>query len=136
MTKPTLTQGQKEAADAFFEFLMTEDKTFAISGSAGVGKTFLMGYLANDVMKKYEQACRLIEVKPEYSSVVFTATTNKAAEVLEQSLGKPVQTIHSYLGLKVKEDYRTGKTKLEKTSNYRIRSQMIVFIDECSMIDS
>jgi len=135
MTKPILTQGQKQAADAFFDFLLTGDRTFAISGTAGVGKTFLMSHIANDVMKLYEQSCTLIGTRPEFTQVVFTATTNKAAEVLSTALGKNVQTIHSWLGLKPKENYKTGKMTLERTNNWKVRRDMIVFIDECSMID-
>lgn len=136
MTKATLTQGQQAAADAFFDFLLTDQTTFGISGSAGVGKTFLMKYLANDIMRKYEASCRMIGTDPDYDSVAFTATTNKAAEVLETALGAPVQTIHSFMGLKVQENYRTGKTTLQETKNYRKRSRLILFIDECSMIDT
>lgn len=136
MTAITLTQGQKQAADAFLTFLLTDAKTFAISGSAGTGKTFLMTYLADKVMKLYEQACLLIEEEPTLTQCVFTATTNKAAEVLEKGLKKEVSTIHSFLGLKVKENYRTGKTEITKTNNWRTRTNQLVFIDECSMIDS
>jgi predicted ATPase len=135
MNTVTLTQGQKEAADAFLEFLLTDAKTFAISGSAGTGKTFLMTYLSDKVMKLYEQACNLVDITPDLTQCVFTATTNKAAEVLEQGLKKQVTTIHSLLGLKVTENYRTGKTEIQKTQNWRTRSGHIVFIDECSMID-
>lgn len=135
MTQPTLTRGQKAAADAFFDFLMTADRTFAISGTAGVGKTFLMSHIANDVMKLYEQSCTLIGAKPEFTQVVFTATTNKAAEVLSEALGTQVQTIHSWLGLKPKENFKTGKMTLERTNNWRVRRNLILFIDECSMID-
>lgn len=133
--KVVLTQDQQTAADDFFRFLMSDASTFAISGSAGVGKTFLMGYLSKDIMRLYEDACRMLDIPSEYDTVVFTATTNKAAEVLEEALGIPVQTIHSFLSLKVKENYRTGKTTLEKTDRWHIRSRHIVFIDECSMID-
>lgn len=136
MTKPRLTEGQQAAADAFFEFLMTADRTFAISGPAGTGKTFLMSYFANDVMKLYEASCALLDVRPEFHEVAFTATTNKAAEVLEKGLQRPVSTIHSYIGLKVKENYRTGKTELQRTNSYKVRRNVILFIDECSMVDT
>lgn len=138
---PILTPGQQIASDAFFAFLMSDHKTFGISGGAGTGKTFLMGHLSNKVMKEYHEACSMLGIAPEYDEVVFTATTNKAAEVLEASLNLPgalgmVQTIHSYLGLKVKEDYKTGKTEITKTTNYSKKPRKIVFIDESSMVNT
>lgn len=132
----TLNQGQSDAADAFAQFLFSPDPFFAISGPAGTGKTFLMNFLSNKGLQAYFDACKLTTQDPKFSSTVFTATTNKAAEVLEQSIGQPVQTIHSFLGLKVKENWKTGKTSIEKTSNWRLRKGIVVFIDECSMIDT
>lgn len=135
MTEIKLTSDQQAAADAFFTFLMTEDRHFNISGTAGTGKTFLMGYLSEKVMENYRDACKLLNIKPEWRNVAFTATTNKAAEVLEHSLNKPVQTIHSYLNLVVRDDFRTGKSVISKTANWHQINNMILFIDECSMID-
>ena len=134
--KTVLTSGQKAAAEAFFAFLMGSDRHFMISGGPGNGKTFLMGHISKSVMTDYENACRLTGIKTEYDTLAFTATTNKAAEVLEHSLGAEVQTIHSFLSLKVKENFKTGKTTLEKTNTWKTRSRMILFIDEYSMIDS
>ncbi len=131
----TLTADQHAAAEMFFDFLMSDKSTFVLSGGAGVGKTFLMGHISNQIMQTYQDSCKLLGLRAEYDTLAFTATTNKAAEVLEQTLGKPVQTIHSYLGLKVKENWKTGKVTLEKTSNYKIRNGVVLFIDESSMID-
>ncbi len=132
-----LTRDQFMAADRFFDFLHSDTTRFAISGTAGTGKTFLMGHLASRVMDQYRTSCKLLEVKPEFTGCVFTATTNKAAEVLGEALGRDdVRTIHSFLGLKVKENYQTGKTTLERNKNWApIRAKIIVFIDECSMVD-
>lgn len=132
-----LTSDQQEAADAFFSFLMNDAQTFVISGKAGVGKTFLMGYLCDKVMVRYEGACAMLGIEPEYLTATFTATTNKAAEVLERSINRPVSTIHSLLGLKVNENHKTGKTSCEpnpRTGLNKVKNQ-ILFIDESSMID-
>tara|TARA_R110000850_G_scaffold233967_1_gene358809 strand:- start:13187 stop:14581 length:1395 start_codon:yes stop_codon:yes gene_type:complete len=131
-----LNNGQEAASVAFAQFLFSDSPFFVISGPAGTGKTFLMNYLSNKGLQDYTDGCALIGIKPVYTETVFTATTNKAAEVLETSIGKPVQTIHSYLGLKVRENYKTGKTDIEKSNTWRVRSNKVVFIDECSMIDS
>ena len=67
----------------------------------------------------------------------MTATTNKAAEVLEFATGRTTQTIHSFLNLTLYEDYESGKTKLNKNPRtWVVHEQKIIFIDECSMIDS
>lgn len=132
----SLTSDQKAGADEFFLFLHNEKRDFVLSGGAGVGKTFLMGHIANDVMQKYHDSCKIMGTTPAYDTVSFTATTNKAAEVLELSLGKPVQTVHSFLGLKVKDNYKTGKSDIEKVKNWQPKRPQIVFIDESSMIDS
>jgi hypothetical protein len=130
-----LTRDQQTAVDAFFDFLFTPARCFGISGTAGTGKTFLMGHLADKVMDQYQKSCAFIGAKPDYDGVVFTATTNKAAEVLSQVLGKDVRTIHSFLNLKVEENHLTGKTRLSRTRQWKIRNNLVVFIDECSMID-
>lgn len=132
----SLTPDQSKASDAFFNFLFSDAPTFVLSGGAGVGKTYLMGHIANDVMQTYEDSAKLLDIPAQYTSVVFTATTNKAAEVLEKSIRRPVSTIHSYLGLKVHEDYKTGKETLQKTHSWRTKNNIILFIDESSMIDS
>ncbi len=131
-----LTKGQEDASSAFFTFLCTDAMSFAISGTAGTGKTFLMQYLAERTMKEYRTSCAMLDTKPEYDAVVFTATTNKAAEVLSNTLGTEAQTIHSFLGLTVREDRSTGRTALKRTNSWCPKSRLVVFIDECSMIDA
>ena len=128
---------QQFAADKFFEFLLDPTaKEFTISGSAGVGKTFLMGYIIDKIMPRYSEMCKLLGIKEEYTTVMMTATTNKAADVLSQSTKRPTQTIHSFLNLKVTENFTTGKKNLEKTRNWCVHENMIIFTDECSMIDN
>lgn len=133
--KFTLNQGQQAAADAFFQFLFSSEKEFNISGPGGVGKTHLMGYLIDEVMRRYFETCQLMGVKPEFDEVVMTATTNKAAEALSQATGRPCQTIHSFLNLKVSDDWTTGKTNLVRNKTWCVHEKKIVFVDECSMVD-
>lgn len=130
-----LNQGQKAAAEGFFNFLFSNDKEFIISGPAGTGKTFLMGYLIDTILPRYYDMCSIMGIPPIYDKVMMTATTNKAAEVLSQATNRPTKTIHSFLNLHVKTDYHTGKTYLEKGSNWKVHTNFILFIDEASMID-
>lgn len=131
-----LNQGQKKAADAFFEFLFDDNrKEFIISGPAGVGKTYLMSYIIDTTMSRYYDACKLIGMNPQYTQVHMTATTNKAAEVLGLATGRPTSTVHSFLNLKVQEDFTSGVSKLIKTNGWKVHENIILFIDEASMID-
>lgn len=135
-TTPSLNVGQKAAADAFFDFLLTDDKEFIISGPAGVGKTFLMSYIINETMVHYHKVCELMGMEPQYTEVMMTATTNKAADVLGQATGRPTSTIHSFMNLRVQNDFATGKQLLSRTRSWEVHKNKIIFIDECSMIDS
>lgn len=129
-----LTQDQQNGWDDFFAFLMNDEKFYLIYGKPGTGKTFLIGKIAKEIFTLYNSACQMMNLQPKYNAADFTATTNKAAEVLEHSLNLPVQTIHSYLSLKVDNNYKTGKTNLIQILPKRI-SGKVLFIDEASMID-
>lgn len=130
-----LNQGQQAAADGFFSFLFEQHNEIIISGPGGVGKTYLMGYLIDAIMPRYISSCELMGIKPEYQSVIMTATTNKAAEVLGVQTSRPTQTIQSFLKLIVKDDYSTGVSTLTKARGWDIHKNVIIFIDEASMID-
>lgn len=134
-TTPPLNAGQEKAAEGFFQFLFSDKTEFCISGPAGVGKTFLMGHLIDKVMPRYHQSCRLFGIDPIYNQVEMTATTNKAAEVLGLATGRPTRTVHSFLGLRVFDDFSTGKSRLEKSANWKVHSRLILFVDESSQVD-
>lgn len=131
-----LNEGQSLASDGFFEFLMGPEKELRISGPGGVGKTFLMGHLIDEVLPMYFDACQLVGIEPLYHDVQMTATTNKAAEVLGKQTGRPASTVHSFFGLKVFDDYATGESKVTKSNSWMVHSGLILFIDEASMIDT
>lgn len=133
---PNLTPCQQDAADALFRFLLSDEKEFSISGPAGVGKTFLMKYIMADILPAYQDACKLLGRQPVPYEIALTATTNKATEVLTTSTGFPATTIHSFMGLKVYDDYDTGNTKVSRGSAWVVHSRKLIFIDEASMIDS
>lgn len=134
-TELPLNQEQEAAAEGFFKFLFEPETELIISGPGGVGKTFLMGHLIDQIMPRYQHTCSLMGIPSIYNNVVMTATTNKAAEVLGAATNRPTQTIHSFLNLTVKDDYATGKSMLKKTKNWVVHENMIIFIDESSVID-
>ena len=137
MTKITgLNPGQEAVAEAFFQFLFSDQKEMGISGGGGVGKSHLVSNLIDEVMPRYQETCDLMGLKPEYRDVEMTSLTNKASEVLSVFTGRHVNTIYSFMNLKVQDDYSTGQSKITKTNAWKVHEGIILFIDECSMIDS
>ena len=136
-TSKPLNAGQQAAAEGFFQALFDPNtKEMNISGPGGVGKTFLMAHIIDEVMPQYHEACKLMGVKPEYDEVVMTATTNKAAEVLARATNRPTSTIQSHLGLTVRNNFQSGETDLIKSRSWQVRERQILFVDEASMIDT
>lgn len=130
-----LNKGQEAAAEAFFSFLFTQEKEMGIDGPGGVGKSFLMSHLIDVIMPRYFETCKLLGILPEYDEVVMLAMTNKAAEVLAESTKRHVSTLHSFLNLKVVENFSTGRSQITKTNNWKVHERKIIFIDEISMMD-
>lgn len=131
-----LNQGQQLASDQITRFLHSSDKEFSLSGPGGTGKTTLLKHVIVNVLPEYATSCKLLGIDPVDYSVALTATTNKAVEVLSATTNYPAQTIHSFLNLKVRDNYKTGKSECTKTSAFKVHSRKIIFIDEASMADS
>jgi len=149
MSNIILTQDQQNASNAFLDFLVSDEHFFTISGSAGVGKSFLIKYLLETFYSKYSAYCLLLQKDVKKFDIKITATTNKAVNVVEEFLGDlkqqhsniEVSTIYSLLGLRVQNNYKTGKTELvfnkEKSNYFSTVSKYtipLVFIDEASFI--
>lgn len=128
--------GQQNAADEFFKFLLGPEKEMIISGPGGCGKTHLMGYMIDTVMPRYMDTCKLMGVHPKFNSVSMTATTNQAAEELSKATKRPCKTIHSFMNLKVMENYATGGTYIKKTRSWVVHHNVVIFVDEAPMIDT
>lgn len=134
--EPIATEDQQAAIDAFFGFMLTNEKFFHLSGGAGVGKTFTLNKIMTEGMDCYERTAKLMGIEQTIFDIKLTATTNKAAEVLTLATGKNASTIHTALGLRVKEDFNTGKQYLSITPNTMVIKNTLIIVDECSMIDS
>lgn len=136
MLMSNLNKGQQEAADFFFAMLFDDSiKEMSISGSAGTGKTYLMGHLIDKVLNQYYETCKIMGIKAKYHNVVMTASTNKAAEVLSHAIKRPAQTCHSFFNLIVQENFRTGETEIKKSKSWVVHTNTIVFIDEAYTLD-
>lgn len=128
-----LTDDQKAAHAAFTAFMVSPDKEMVISGPAGVGKSTLLKYLMqNQDHIKIQQLMGEEVISDWY----LTATTNKAAEVLQGSTGEEATTVHSALGIQVRPDFKTGKVTLSRKANSPVLSNALLVVDECSMVDS
>ena len=122
----TLSPCQVAARDAFNTFLEGDKKYFILTGGPGRGKTFTTRILLEDVYN-------VLGDIPIY----LTATTNKATKVLADfnEDGEP-STIHSLLGLRVKNNHKTGKTQLIRSPASEVIRNSFILIDEISMADS
>lgn len=130
-----LSTDQQEAADIFRKFLKNKSiHEMAISGKGGTGKSFLTKHLIEIARKESEMEAFLLDEEDKLS-LYCTATTNQAAKVLSINTQEYAGTIHSLLGLKVQNDFKTGKQFLAKTSDSRVIDGSLIFIDEASMID-
>jgi hypothetical protein len=132
----SLNKDQQVTADAIFAFLLDPtSKEMSISGPAGVGKTYLLQYLFDRIMPMYRDACSMVGIKEVIEALVFTATTNRAADVLTATLGQKAQTIHSFMNLRVYDDFSTGGQNLQKTTRFKVHMNTLIVIDEASMVD-
>jgi hypothetical protein len=135
LASPQLNDDQQKAVDAVSAFIVGADKEFFLTGGPGVGKTFTTRELATilpSILKAYNVS---MGKKNTNMDLVLTSTTNKAAAVLSEHTGLRAVTIHSFLNVIPDTDYTTGKTNLRRTSNYRVHTNCMIFIDEASMID-
>lgn len=128
---PPMTPEQQIVYEGILNFFRegrVQEGTF--EGYAGVGKSFVISRVLDT----------MIEQDP-WTGIAFTATTNKALQVLLRNSHYPtVQylTVHQLLGLKEKIDWYTGKVEFVKDT-WRpapIESISRIFLDEASQLHS
>jgi len=132
----TLTPDQQVAADEFAAFMISDnEQCMAITGWSGCGKTTLVEYLLKDVSSKQQLMNLLVGRSSSRDLDIYvTAPTNTASKVIGEMTGYEPKTIQSLLGLTVKNDYRTGKTSLVRSKNYKKYTNSLIMIDEGSFI--
>lgn len=131
-----LSQDQNDATDLFLDFLTDDDESeMILKGPAGTGKTFLTKYLVACAHQHVKTLSAITGVDGSLN-IEFTSTTNKAAGILSNALGEKTKTIYSLLGLRVKDDHKTGKTYLTKTVQYMPQRNTLIIIDEAGMLST
>lgn len=131
----SLTICQENAAKQFLGFMATSEKYMVISGPPGVGKTYMQEHMI-ELLPNAARIATILGGRP-LSQIALTATTNKATEVLQSKYTKDsVSTVHSRLGLTVKNDYRTGETLTVKGKNHTPLYDTLLIVDESSTIDT
>ena len=135
MTPITLSPGQQTALEAFTAFLLDPlEEVFVLKGYSGTGKSTLVKTLI-ERLPSIMKTVRLINPSQLDRQVQLTATTNKACEALAQISQMDVMTIHSFLGLRVSTDYKTGVSTLVPKDKNNIKYDYLLFVDEASYID-
>ena len=124
MEKLTLSTCQENARKEFKRFLAGDDQFFILTGGPGMGKSFVTKVLIEDIR------AQLGEVE-----IHATATTNKAARVVSGFIDYPANTIHSLLGLRVRNNPNTGRQDLIRRPDAQIIHNAIILLDESSMVD-
>ena len=137
MNNIILSQDQDDALRKVMAFLYNTTETeVAISGPAGVGKTFLTQVILSKARDpKLAKMLTLIMGHDAVLNVELTSSTNKAATILADVTWENAQTVHKTLGLIVKNDYDTGHTKVVKTKNSKVLQNALLIVDEASMVN-
>lgn len=126
-----LNEDQKEAFEKLKEFVNTEKQHLCLlSGSAGVGKTFMVSYFVKWLLNK-----------AMVHNVCLSSTTNKAVrvamEMTDENIRKQLTfcTMHSLLGLK-HEITKDGKEIFVRDKNISSKFPFFdfVIVDEASML--
>jgi exodeoxyribonuclease-5 len=116
----TFTEDQSLALQKLETFLASDDPFFLLSGSAGVGKTFILSEVPKLV---------------KYGGIVGCGPTHKSVKVLSERLPDvECCTIHRFLGLRPKRS--KDKTILTKRNDYDPSANAhirVVCLDEASM---
>lgn len=120
---------QVDALNEMDRFMKSNETSMTLSGYAGTGKTSLMEMIAQKGRKQYR-------------SVVFCATTNKAAAVLNERVSKAgfkAATLNKVFGISVEVDSKSNTYNARNLVNVLkdadITPGTTVIIDEASMIN-
>lgn len=119
-----LSSSQEEAVTAVdYWYRNNLSYFFSLTGAAGTGKTFVIRYIIENILKG--------------KKVCVSAPTHKAVKVIEDFTGLKGATIHSIHGLRPNfnfKDFNIDKIKFESTGKNKFNKYDVIIIDEASMI--
>lgn len=130
-------------------FASPNQDTLRIQGPPGCGKTTVIEMIVRHFLQLNELQTTIDPETQKMSSanVFLSATTNKATSVIFEEVCTELEkdygaisctTIYSLLGLKVFNDFNTGKTKVQRNRHSSLRhfpDNSLVIIDEASYTD-
>ena len=126
----SLNQEQRDAFADVLAFINDPTrKIHRVSGGAGTGKSFFISKVADDILKHKAQGVPLY-------NVAITATTNKAAAVLKNTMQHrraDIQTIYSFMNLRVHSDFTSGEQRIVPTAKWTVHHATLIIVDEASM---
>lgn len=126
-----LNQEQRNAFTDVLGFLNDPTRKYhRVSGGAGVGKSFFISKVADDILKHKLPDTHIF-------NVAITATTNKAAAVLQDAMPHrrgDIGTIYSFMNLRVQNDFQTGDHKVVPTARWTVHDKTLIIVDEASMV--
>ncbi|UAT28896.1 Dda-like helicase [Dinoroseobacter phage vB_DshP-R7L] len=127
-----LNQEQRQAFQDVLNFINDPtQKFYRVSGGAGTGKSFFISKIEQDILKHKNADVPL-------SYVAITATTNKAAAVLKNSMQHKrgeIQTIYSFMNLRVHNDFTSGEQRVVPTAKWDVHMNTLIIVDEASMVN-
>ena len=124
ITRKDLSEEQEIAFQYIMEFISSAKRQMLFYGSAGTGKSSLLNCLIDHIEANTD------------NQLICTAPTNEAVRIISKLTNRDYdQTIYSVMGLVLlQEDDREPKLVVGGESS--MSAYDIIFIDECSMIDS
>lgn len=122
----TLNVGQQKVFREIQEFLASKHQFFSLESGGGYGKTYLLNHLETQI-PELNQIRELLHL-PTLGSMVYTATTNKAASLL----GNNSQTIFKQFRIRPHTNYKTNTTTYQVGDSDPLGNKILV-VDEASM---
>lgn len=127
-----LNQEQRDAFADVLNFINDPTRKYhRISGGAGTGKSFFISKVADDILKHKGPHSNL-------QHVAITATTNKAAAVLKNTMQHrrgEIETIYSFMNLRVHNNVNDGTQKVVPTAKWTVHHRVLIIVDEASMVN-
>ena len=125
-----LNESQEEAYKEVVKFLIDSNRDeFILTGGPGYGKSFLLDYINRNALKDANSVLQVLESSSVLDMLYLTATTNPAANSLEQQVSCGVPTIFSFAGVFPHDNKYISRREPDYRKN-------VVVIDEYTYLDT